>query len=57
MDRALGVRQNLQSFNEKFFSKLVGRKGSRTKETEPQNIEQGITNIEGKKLHNSTFLV
>jgi hypothetical protein len=24
---------------------------------EPQNFEQGISNIEGKKLHNSTFLV
>jgi len=25
--------------------------------SEPQNIEQGITNIEGKTLNNSTFLV
>jgi len=32
------------------------RKDSRIKK-EPQNIEQGIMNIEGKKLYNSIFLI
>jgi len=38
-----------RGFSFTFFPKLVGEKDSRTYKIEPQNIEQEILNIEGKK--------
>jgi len=38
-----------RGFSFTFFRKLVGEEDSRTYKIEPQNIEQEILNIEGKK--------